>query len=69
LDVPPPVVTVTSIVPPFDGPAGEVAVQEVVEEQETDVAAVVPNKTVVPPEAVEKLVPDMATDVPPATGP
>jgi hypothetical protein len=57
------------MVPPFDGPAGEVTVQDVVEEQVTDVAAVVPNKTVVPPYEVEKLVPDMATDVPPAEGP
>ena len=55
-------VTVTFTLPPPDGPAGVVPLHEVVEEQETDVAGVDPKSTVVPPEAVEKLVPVMVND-------
>ena len=44
--------------------------QEVVEEQETDVAWFPgPKSTVVPPEVVTKLVPVRVTVVPPAAGP
>ena len=45
------------------------AVQEVVEEQETPVAAVDPKSTVVVPVAVEKPVPARVTVVPPEAGP
>ena len=65
-EVPPGVVTVTSTVPE---PAGEVAVQEVVEEQDTPVAALEPKSTVVPAVAVRKLVPVIVTEVPPVVGP
>ena len=63
-EVPEEVVTVTSTVPE---PAGEVAVQAVVDEHDTPVAAVLPKATVVP--AVVKFVPVMETWVPPAAGP
>jgi hypothetical protein len=56
------VIAVTVTFPPPDGPAGVVPLHEVVEEQETDVAGVDPKETVVPPEAVEKLVPAMVND-------
>ena len=64
--MPPGVVTVTSTVPTDS--AGEVAVQEIVDEQDT-VAAVAPKWTIVSPEVVEKPVPLMVTLVPPAVGP
>ena len=64
--VPAEVVTVTSTVPL---PAGEVAVQLVVEEHNTPVAAFVPKSTVVAPEVVEKPVPVIVTLVPPAAAP
>jgi hypothetical protein len=64
------VVTVTFTLPPPDGPEGVVPLHEVVEEQVTPVAAFpVPKSTVVPPEAVENLVPAMVNDVPPTSGP
>ena len=66
-DVTPPTLTVTSTV---SVPAGLVAVQLVAELQVTPVAALPdPKSTVVEPEVVEKLVPVMVTDVPPAAGP
>jgi len=63
--VPAVVATVTSTVPAE--PAGDVAVQLVVEEQLAADAAVPPNVTVVEP--TTKLVPVIDTTVPPATGP
>jgi hypothetical protein len=64
-EVPPVVVTVTSAVPAVS--AGAVAVIEVAELTVTSVAACpVPNETVDP---ATKLVPVIATDVPPAVGP
>ena len=51
------------------GAGGDRAVHEVVEEQDTEVAAVDPNTTVVPPWAVEKSVPVRVTVVPPEAGP
>ena len=65
-EVLPKAVAVTYTVPV---PAGEVAVQLEVLEQLTDVAALVPKETVVPPEAVEKPEPEIVTTVPPAAGP
>jgi hypothetical protein len=62
-DVPPAVVTVTSTVPV---PAGDVAVIEVAELTVKVVALVAPNFTAVAP---VRLVPVMATDVPPVVGP
>ena len=63
-------VTVTFTLPPPDGPEGVVPLHEEVVEQETEVAGFpVPKSTVVPPEAVEKLVPVILNDVPPACGP
>jgi hypothetical protein len=62
-DVPPAVVTVTSTVPV---PAGDVAVIEVAELTVKLVAFVAPNFTAVAP---VRLVPVMATEVPPAFGP
>ena len=50
-------------------PEGDTALHEEVVEQDTDVAAVDPNETVVPPEAVEKPVPVRVTLVPPEAGP
>ena len=51
-------------------PEGDTAVHEEVVEQVTDVAAFPdPKSTVVPLEAVEKLVPVRVTVVPPVTGP
>ena len=61
--VPPAVVTVTSTVPL---PAGDVAVIEVALLTVTDVAAVLPNFTLVAP---VRFVPVMVTLVPPALGP
>ena len=61
--VPPPVVTAMSTVPL---PAGEVAVIEVELLTVNDVALVLPNLTAVAP---VKLVPVMATPVPPVVGP
>ena len=61
--MPPEVVTVTETVPV---PAGDTAVQEVVDVQETPVADTDPNKTVVAPEEVSKFVPVRVTVVPPA---
>jgi hypothetical protein len=64
------VVAVTNTGPPFDGPGGEGAVQEVVVEQETPVAGLPePKSTVVAPVAVEKAVPVSVTVVPPVTKP
>ena len=57
-------VTVTSTVPV---PAGEVAIQVVLDEQLTDVPGVAPNCTVVEPGT--KPVPVMVTTVPPPTAP
>ena len=72
-EVDPPAVTVTSTVSELDPDgivsAGEVAVQEVVEEQVTLVAWVVPKSTVVDPVPVEKPDPEIVTEVPPAAGP
>ena len=62
----PPTVTVTSTVP---DPAGLVALQLVVLEQLTALAALLPKRTVVAPAVVLKPVPVMATTVPPAAGP
>jgi hypothetical protein len=62
----PPTVTVTSTVPL---PAGLVAVQLVVVEQLTPVAAVVPKSTVVASAVVENPVPVIVTVVPPPAGP
>ena len=59
-------VTVTSTLPV---PEGLVAVQVVAELQLTEVPAVLPKLTVVAPEVVEKLVPVIVTEVPPAAGP
>jgi hypothetical protein len=59
------VATVTSGEPMV--PLGEVAMQEVVEEQLTELAPVEPNSTVVEP--TTKPVPVMVTIVPPAKGP
>ena len=60
-------VTVTDTMP---DPAGEVAVQEVADKQDTpDAGLPVPKSTVVPPEAVSKPVPVMVTLVPPAVDP
>ena len=64
--MPPAVVTVTETVPV---PEGDTAVHEEVVEQVTDVAAVPPKETVVPPEVVTKLVPVRVTVVPPEAGP
>ena len=61
--MPPVVVTVTSTVPL---PAGEVAVIDVALFTVNDEALAPPNFTAVAP---VKLVPDRATDVPPAAGP
>ena len=63
-DVPPGVVTVTSIVPELA--AGEVAVIEVSDLTVNDVAEVDPNLTAVAP---VKPVPVIVTEVPPASGP
>jgi hypothetical protein len=63
VDVPPTVVTFTSIVPV---PAGEVAVIDVAEVTVKLVAAVAPNVTAVAP---VKPVPVIVTDVPPDSGP
>jgi hypothetical protein len=63
-EVPPGVVTVTSIVPVL--PAGEVAVTEVALLTTTPVAALAPKWTAVAP---VREVPVMVTLVPPATGP
>ena len=63
--VPPGVVTVTSTVPA--APAGEVAVQVVVDEHDTAVAAVAAKAAVVEP--TTKPVPLKVTTVPPARGP
>ena len=52
-----------------DGALGTVALQLVVDVQETPVAAFVPKSTVVPPEVVTKLVPVKVTVLPPAAGP
>jgi len=64
-DVPPVVVTMTSTVPGVIVD-GEVAVIDVAEFTVTAVAAVPPKLTVAP---VMKLVPVIATEVPPAVGP
>ena len=64
-EVPPGVVTVTSITPA--GSAGEVAVQVVADEQLTEVPGVDPKVTDVLP--MKKLVPVMVTTVPPPRGP
>ena len=63
VEVPPPVVTVTSTVPV---PAGAGTVIEVVELTVAGDAALFPNFTAVTP---LKLVPVIVTDVPPAVGP
>jgi hypothetical protein len=50
-------------------PEGDTALHEEVVEQDTDVAAVDPNETVVPLVVVEKLVPVRVTVVAPEAGP
>jgi hypothetical protein len=50
-------------------PVGDVAVQDVDEEQLTLLAALVPNLTVVEPGTVENPVPVRVTTVPPDVGP
>ena len=60
-------VTVTDTMP---DPAGEVAVQEVADKQDTpDAGLPAPKSMVVPPEVVSKPVPLKITVVPPAAGP
>ena len=66
-EVPPGVVTVTSARPAE--PAGEVATQVVVDEQDTAVAPAPANLTVVETVPVRKPVPVMEIPVPPARGP
>ena len=65
-DVWPSTVAVTSTVPE---PGGAVAVQVVVEEQETSLAGSAPKSITVAPAVVEKPVPVMVVTVPPASNP
>lgn len=59
----------TGSVPPKPGPLGETTLQVVVDEQKTSVAGFGPKYTLVEPVAVEKLLPDIVTKVPPRTDP